>query len=138
MAAEGNRLPGELGLTSKQKKELENAALQSSLRGPGGGERAPWEGERPRGEGESAPGDEGTPQGGEQAPSEGEQDQGTDEDERPQDLPSGDRERTLTDHLNKRLLLSFQEKLNQAGDGLLQRVQQSQAGEDDNQAQEEW
>lgn len=157
MAAEG-----EPGLSSKQKKERENAALQSSLRGPWNGTRAPCDGDTPRvgeeraqeqgspqvgGEraheegsarvgGERAQEEEGSPRGGEQVLLA--EEHGMEQDEKPQSLPSGDQELTLTDHLNKRLLLSFQEKLNQAGDGLLQRVQQNQAGEDDNQTQEEW
>lgn len=50
-------------------------------------------------------------------------------------------ELTLTDHLNKRLLLSFLDKLNQNNAGLpgIQRLDCAVAGEDDsNRAAEEW
>lgn len=50
-------------------------------------------------------------------------------------------ERTLTDHLNKRLLTSFLDKLNQNAAGLpgIQRLDCAVAGEDDsNRAADEW
>lgn len=111
--------PSARGLHTKRLKELENAALQSTLAsrteaGPGADA-----GESERGDGDVCGGGGG---GGDPAK------------ERLRE------ERTLTDHLNKRLLSSFLEKLNQRDLALpgVQRLDCAVADEDSNRAADEW
>lgn len=122
---------------SKRLKELENAALQTSLNSL-------------RMESESAT-DTGSKRG--QESGEEEYSNGLSSNEsgalppqtpRPEAVEESDtnveEERTLTDHLNKRLLSSFLDKLNQRDLALpgIQRLDCAVADEDTNRAAEEW
>ncbi|XP_064424561.1 uncharacterized protein LOC135360751 [Latimeria chalumnae] len=93
--------------SSKRHKELENAALQTSLNS---------------------------------LRSEGEEEQRDSEDGRPASPPE-ERDLTLTDHLNKILLTSFLDQLNQSASTIpmIQRVHNMEnPAEDSNRMQEDW
>lgn len=134
--------PSACGLHTKRLKELENAALQTTLIS--------------RMETESGA-DTGSLT--EQQSAEGEQSNGLSLNHRPARLQLGadtemeevepgknmtkqrvEDERTLTDHLNKRLLSSFLEKLNERDLALpgVQRLDCAVAEEDSNRAADEW
>ncbi|CAJ1060817.1 hypothetical protein D5F01_LYC06993 [Xyrichtys novacula] len=133
--------PPTCGLHSKRLKELENAALQTTLIS--------------RMETESGA-DDGSP--AEHQPGEGEHSNGLSlnhrsaspqlgADTEAEEVESGgnvkervEEERTLTDHLNKRLLSSFLEKLNERDLALpgVQRLDCAVADEDSNRAADEW
>lgn len=130
--------PSACGLHSKRVKELENAALQTTL-------ISQMEKESGANAGSST----------EQQSGQGEQSNGLSLDHRsahPQlsaeDSESGtdtakqrvEEERTLTDHLNKRLLSSFLEKLNERDLALpgVQRLDCAVADEDSNRSADEW
>ena len=138
----GNEPPPACGLHSKRLKELENAALQTTLisrmETESGADAGSWT---------------------EQQPGEDEQSNGLSLNHRPappqlsadaeeEEAESGgnvakervEEERTLTDHLNKRLLSSFLEKLNERDLALpgVQRLDCAVADEDSNRAADEW
>ncbi|TNN52561.1 hypothetical protein EYF80_037258 [Liparis tanakae] len=120
--------PPACGLLSKRLKQLENAALQTSLisqmetqsgaEAGSGTEQQAGDEERQAGDGERQPGDEER-QAGDEELSDGSSLslQPAAADTEAEEVDSGEsvaeEERTLTDHLNKRLLSSFLEKLNQ-------------------------
>ncbi|MED6293604.1 hypothetical protein CHARACLAT_012167 [Characodon lateralis] len=135
--------PPACGLHSKRLKELENAALQTSLisemeteSGPDAGSRT----EQQCGQGEQPNGLPLNQQGS--APLQ----LGVDTEAEGVDLGTNvpkqrvEEERTLTDHLNKRLLSSFLEKLNERDLALpgVQRLDCVVAEEDSNRAADEW
>lgn len=138
----GNELPA-CGLHSKRLKELENAALQTTLisrmETESGADGGSWTEQEP-GEGEqsnvlSLNHRSGPPQqpGADTETEEAEPDRNVAK-ERVEE------ERTLTDHLNKRLLSSFLEKLNERDLALpgVQRLDCAVADEDSNRAADEW
>lgn len=132
--------PSDCGPHSKRVKELENAALQTTLISQMEKDSGADPGSRVE----------------QQRSGQGEQPSGlslshhrqarTEEEEEPElgtDTPAmqrGEEERTLTDHLNKRLLSSFLEKLNERDLALpgVQRLDCAVADEDSNRAAEEW
>lgn len=134
--------PPACGLHSKRLKELENAALQTTLisrmeteSGADGGSLA----EQQPGEGEQSNGlslnhRSGLPQPCADTESE------EVEPDRNVAKERVEEERTLTDHLNKRLLSSFLEKLNERDLALpgVQRLDCAVADEDSNRAADEW
>ncbi|GCB70873.1 hypothetical protein scyTo_0008697 [Scyliorhinus torazame] len=93
---------------TKRHKEMENVALQTSLN-----------------LGHGKAGDE------EQRPTQGEP-------EESRHGPEGELELTQTDHLNKRLLTSFLEKINQPNFNFPNLQQLSNQPEDSNKMQEDW
>lgn len=132
--------PPACGLHSKRVKELENAALQTTLISQMEKESGADPGSRV-----------------EQHSGQGEQSNGLSLNRRQAQLQPGadteevepgtntakqrvEEERTLTDHLNKRLLSSFLEKLNERDLALpgVQRLDCAVADEDSNRAAEEW
>lgn len=134
--------PSPCGLHTKRLKELENAALQTTL-------ISRMETESGADTGSST----------EQQSGEGEQSNGLSLNHRAAPLQHGadtemeeveprtnktkqrvEEERTLTDHLNKRLLSSFLEKLNERDLALpgVQRLDCAVADEDSNRAADEW
>lgn len=137
----GNEPPA-CGLHSKRLKELENAALQSSLiarmETESGADAGSWTEQQP-GEDEQS---DGLSLNHRAAPSQ------LSADTAAHDVESGgnvakervEEERTLTDHLNKRLLSSFLEKLNESDLALpgVQRLDCAVADEDSNRAADEW
>ena len=144
----GNEPPA-CGLHSKRLKELENAALQTTLisrmeteSGADAGNRT----ERRSGEDEpsdglslkhrSAPPQPGADTEAAEAEAEAEEEEVESESRR----NVAKEERTLTDHLNKRLLSSFLEKLNERDLALpgVQRLDCAVADEDSNRAADEW
>ena len=130
------------GLYSKRLKELENAALQTSLisqmeteSGADAGSRTeqrPAEGEQCNGLSLTQP----------PAPAKLDADAEAEEAEQGTNTAKErvEEERTLTDHLNKRLLSSFLEKLNERDLALpsVQRLDCAVADEDSNRAADEW
>lgn len=134
----GNEAPA-CGLHSKRLKELENAALQTTLisrmETETGADAGSWT--------EQQPGEDGQPNGvslnHRPAPPQPSADT---EPESGGDVGKerAEEERTLTDHLNKRLLSSFLEKLNERDLALpgVQRLDCAVADEDSNRAAEEW
>ncbi|XP_077441197.1 uncharacterized protein LOC144063096 [Vanacampus margaritifer] len=139
--ATGNQSP-DGGLDSKRQKELENTALQTTLIsrmdresrtdavGPAGNVSA--EEEQRNGlclSHRAAPSLLGSGSDAEESLS-----------VRNVETPRVEEERTLTDHLNKRLLSSFLEKLNQNDLALpgVERLDCAVADEDSNRAAEEW
>lgn len=137
----GNEPPA-CGLHSKRLKELENAALQSTLisrmeteSGADAGtlrEQQSGEDEQSNGLSLSHP----------SAPSQLTADTEAEEVESGRNVAKErvEEERTLTDHLNKRLLSSFLEKLNESDLALpgVQRLDCAVADEDSNRAADEW
>lgn len=138
----GNETPA-CGLLSKRLKELENAALQTSLisqmETESGADAGSWTEQQP-GQGEQP---NGLPlnqqrsaalQHGVDTEAEGEEPGTNVAKQRLEE------ERTLTDHLNKRLLSSFLEKLNERDLALpgVQRLDCAVAEEDSNRAADEW
>lgn len=131
----GNRPPAAAGceapaaggaLQGKRLKELENTALQTSI-------IARMEEEEEAGGGAPRPGLDL-----QQQPASEELQSGEQEEENPE--RKQEEERSLTDHLNQRLLTSFLEKLNRAELTLpgLQGLHCPGAEEDSNRAGEEW
>jgi len=154
--------PPACGLLSKRLKQLENAALQTSLisqmetqsgaEAGSGTEQQAGDEERQAGDEERQAGDEER-QAGDEEPQPGDEElsdgsslslQPAAADTEAEEVDSGEtvaeEERTLTDHLNKRLLSSFMEKLNQRDLALpgVQRLDCAVADEDSNRAAEEW
>ncbi|KAI9517396.1 hypothetical protein NQZ68_004613 [Dissostichus eleginoides] len=138
----GNEPPAACGLHSKRLKELENAALQTTLisrmETESGADSGGWT-EQQSGEGEQSDGLSlnhwaAPPQFGADTEAEEAESGENDDEERVEE------ERTLTDHLNKRLLSSFLEKLNERDLALpgVQRLDCAVADEDSNRAAEEW
>lgn len=136
--ATGNEPPA-CGLHSKRLKELENAALQTTLisrmETESGADAGSWT-EQQSGEDEQQNGVSlnhraAPPQPG---AADTEAEEGNVAKERVEE------ERTLTDHLNKRLLSSFLEKLNERDLALpgVQRLDCAVADEDSNRAADEW
>ncbi|XP_077964390.1 uncharacterized protein LOC144411447 [Gasterosteus aculeatus] len=135
--------PPACGLHSKRLKQLENAALQTTLisqmETESGAEAGRCAEQRRSGEDERS---NGSSLSHRSAPPQlcaeleaGELDSaGTADEERVEE------ERTLTDHLNKRLLSSFLEKINERDLALpgVQRLDCAVADEDSNRAAEEW
>ncbi|KAJ0032570.1 hypothetical protein NQD34_002650 [Periophthalmus magnuspinnatus] len=122
------------GLHSKRLKELENAALQTTLISKMDTGPPP----------EQNPGGEEQPSGLSSNHTEAAEEQ---EPEEPVEEPSRcvskqrvEEERTLTDHLNKRLLSSFLEKLNERDLALpgVRHLDCAVADEDSNRAADEW
>lgn len=129
----GGKETSACGLHSKRLKELENAALQTTLISNMDTGPSP-----------------------EQSPRQEEQSSGLEQDEATAELSAGqpeqaepgvcvskqrvEEERTLTDHLNKRLLSSFLEKLNERDLALpgVRHVDCAVADEDSNRAADEW
>lgn len=137
----GNEPPA-CGLHSKRLKELENAALQTTLisrmETESGADAGNWT-EQQSGEGEQSNGlslnhRSAPPQLGADTEAEEAESEGNISKERVEE------ERTLTDHLNKRLLSSFLEKLNERDLALpgVQRLDCAVADEDSNRAADEW
>ena len=139
----GNAPPAH-GLHTKRLKELENAALQTSLiehmeteAGPDAGScTEPQPGQEEQSNGVSlnqqpALPPPPLPQPGADAAADDEAEPGK---------KRVEEERTLTDHLNKRLLSSFLDKLNERDLALpgVQRLDCAVADEDSNRAAEEW
>lgn len=134
--------PSAYGLYSKRLKELENAALQTSLisrmETESGADAGSCTDQRPA-EGEQSNGLSLT-----QRPAPSKLDADTEAEEvEPGTNTAKERveeERTLTDHLNKRLLSSFLEKLNERDLALpsVQRLDCAVADEDSNRAADEW
>ncbi|KAF6725133.1 hypothetical protein FQA47_019326 [Oryzias melastigma] len=130
------------GLYSKRLKELENAALQTTLitqmETESGADAESWT-EQHAGEGEQS---NGLPLNHQRAALEPSADTEMEEAEPETDASKErlEQERTLTDHLNKRLLASFLEKLNERDLALpsVQRLDCAVADEDSNRAAEEW
>lgn len=134
--------PSARGLHSKRLKELENAALQSTLMsqielecGADAGNMT----EQQSGEGNHL---NGLPMNHHAAPSTPGEDTEAGEMELGGNVAKErlEEERTLTDHLNKRLLSSFLEKLNERDLALpgVQRLDCAVADEDSNRAADEW
>lgn len=143
--ATGNEPPAACGLHSKRLKELENAALQTTLisrmETESGADSGSWteqQQQQQSGEDEQLNGlslnhpPAAPPQLS--AEEEAEESDGNVAKERVEE------ERTLTDHLNKRLLSSFLEKLNERDLALpgVQRLDCAVADEDSNRAADEW
>ncbi|KAF0041985.1 hypothetical protein F2P81_005517 [Scophthalmus maximus] len=147
----GNAPPAH-GLHSKRLKELENAALQTTL-------ISQMETEAGADSSGSRTEEEQQQQQQQQQPGEDEQSNGVSLSHRAAPAQPGadteageeesessvakervEEERTLTDHLNKRLLSSFLEKLNERDLALpgVQRLDCAVADEDSNRAAEEW
>lgn len=135
--------PPPCGLHSKRLKELENAALQTTLisrmETESGADVGSWT-EQQSGEGEQS---NGLPLNHQSAPPQLSADTVEEEGMEPEiNVPKErvEEERTLTDHLNKRLLSSFLEKLNERDLALpgVQRLDCAVADEDSNRAAEEW
>lgn len=134
--------PHACGLLSKRLKELENAALQTNLisrmETDCGADAAGWterqSGEEAQSNGLSLHQQSAAPQL-DADPEEEEVEPGTN-----QAKEHVEEERTLTDHLNKRLLSSFLEKLNERDLALtgVQRLDCAVADEDSNRAADEW
>ncbi|KAM7409601.1 hypothetical protein PAMA_001201 [Pampus argenteus] len=137
----GNEPPA-CGLHSKRLKELENAALQTTLisrmETETGADAGSWT-EQQSGEDEQL---NGLSLNHQSAPAP--QSAGTEAEEAESDRNVAkervEEERTLTDHLNKRLLSSFLEKLNERDLALpgVQRLDCAVADEDSNRAADEW
>lgn len=131
-------------LHSKRLKELENAALQSSLIARMETESGADTGSFPE---QQQPAEDeqsiGTSLNHQPAPSQPNADTAPDEEVESGESVAKERleeERTLTDHLNKRLLSSFLEKLNESDLALpgVQRLDCAVADEDSNRAADEW
>lgn len=144
----GNAPPA-CSLHGKRLKELENVALQSSLiarmeTGESGADADSFPEQQQQQPGEDAQ-SIGLSLNHEPAPPQLGADTAPQEEE---EVESGDsvakerveEERTLTDHLNKRLLSSFLEKLNESDLALpgVQRLDCAVADEDSNRAADEW
>lgn len=133
----GNEPPA-CGLDSKRLKELENAALQTTLISRMEAESRAEAGQQP-GEDEQL---NGLSLNHRSAPSQPSADAEADEVESGGNVDKErvEEERTLTDHLNKRLLSSFLEKLNERDLALpgVQRLDCAVADEDSNRAADEW
>ncbi|KAF3690778.1 hypothetical protein EXN66_Car006451 [Channa argus] len=137
----GNEPPG-WGLQSKRLKELENAALQTTLisrmETESGAETGSWS-EQQSGEDEQS---NGLTLNHESASAQLSADSEAEEVESGKSIAKErvEEERTLTDHLNKRLLSSFLEKLNERDLALfgVQRLDCAVADEDSNRAADEW
>lgn len=120
------------GLHSKRLKELENAALQTTLISKM--ETGPAAEQKPREEEQSS--DSSLNQATAQVSAEPEEE----EPGRSITTERVEEERTLTDHLNKRLLSSFLEKLNERDLALpgVRHLDCAVADEDSNRAADEW
>ncbi len=137
----GNEPPA-CGLLSKRLKELENAALQTTLisrmETESGADAGSWTEQR-SGEEEQS---NGLPLNHRSAHSQLTVDAEAEEVESGRNVVNErvEEERTLTDHLNKRLLSSFLEKLNERDLALpgVQRLDCAVADEDSNRAADEW
>uniref|UniRef100_W5NM75 Uncharacterized protein n=1 Tax=Lepisosteus oculatus TaxID=7918 RepID=W5NM75_LEPOC len=124
--------------SSKRHKELENAALQTSLNSLRMEEQAA-SAVGDKGDEETSPGSFSSPDPG--APRTNGSQPLVHQGEGMSEGKVQEEERTLTDHLNKRLLSSFLEKLNQRDLALpgIQRLDCAVAGEEDsNRTVEEW
>ncbi|CAB1449839.1 unnamed protein product [Pleuronectes platessa] len=145
----GNEPPAH-GLHSKRLKELENAALQTTLishmEWESGADAGTWTEQQP-GRDEQSNGvslnqrsePPQTPRAGDtEAAATATMEE--EEAERNVSEQRAEEERSLTDHLNKRLLSSFLEKLNERDLALpgVQRLDCAVADEDSNRAAEEW
>lgn len=139
----GNAPPPACSLHGKRLKELENAALQSSLVARMETESGADAGSFP----EQQPGEDEQSNGlsldHQPAPSQLSGNTAPEEEVEPGESVVKERleeERTLTDHLNKRLLSSFLEKLNESDLALpgVQRLDCAVADEDSNRAADEW
>lgn len=134
--------PRACGLHSKRLKELENAALQTTLisqmetesGADAGSSTEQQSGEDEQSNGLSLNHRSAPPQLGADTEAEEVESGGNVSKERVEE------ERTLTDHLNKRLLSSFLEKLNERDLALpgVQRLDCAVADEDSNRAADEW
>lgn len=137
----GNEPPA-CGLHSKRLKELENAALQTTLisrmETESGADAGSWT-EQQSGEDEQL---NGLSLNHQSAPPPLSADTEAEEVESDRNVAKErvEEERTLTDHLNKRLLSSFLEKLNERDLALpgVQRLDCAVADEDSNRAADEW
>lgn len=142
-----NNIPAEnetpaCGLHSKRLKELENAALQTTLisqmETESGADAGSWT-EQQSGESEQV---NGLSLNHQPAPAPLSADTEVEEVESDRNVAKDrvEEERTLTDHLNKRLLSSFLEKLNERDLALpgVQRLDCAVADEDSNRAADEW
>lgn len=137
----GNEPPS-CGLHSKRLKELENAALQTTLisqmETESGADAGSWT-EQQSGEDEHS---NGLSLNHRSAPPQPSADTEAEEVESDGNVAKErvEEERTLTDHLNKRLLSSFLEKLNERDLALpgVQRLDCAVADEDSNRAADEW
>lgn len=137
----GNEPPA-CGLHSKRLKELENAALQTTLisrmETESGADAGSWT-EQQSGESEQL---NGLSLNHQSAPAPLSADTEAEEAESDRNVAKElvEEERTLTDHLNKRLLSSFLEKLNERDLALpgVQRLDCAVADEDSNRAADEW
>lgn len=144
----GNEPPA-CGLHSKRLKELENAALQTTLisrmETESGADAGSWTGQGQQQQ--QQPGVDEQSNGlslnhnrpaHPQLSADTEAEEG--ESERNVGKERVEEERTLTDHLNKRLLSSFLEKLNERDLALpgVQRLDCAVADEDSNRAADEW
>lgn len=134
--------PSGCGLHSKRLKELENAALQTTLisrmETESESDSGSWT-EQQSGDGEQS---NGVSLNQRSAPAQLCADTEVEEVESGRSVAKErvEEERTLTDHLNKRLLSSFLEKLNERDLALpgVQRLDCAVADEDSNRAADEW
>lgn len=134
-------------LHGKRLKEVENAALQSSLiarmeteSGADAGSLPELQQQQQLAEDQQS---NGSPLSHQPTPSQLDADTAPDEEVESGESVAKERleeERTLTDHLNKRLLSSFLEKLNESDLALpgVQRLDCAVADEDSNRAADEW